>query len=307
MTLSHLYQKPLCLEPLDADPETNGKKSDHRIVISKPISVINNKCARQTRKVRPFPQSGKDWFIDQTWEEVYSAESAHEKASIFQKMLIAKLDEFFPEREMRIQSDDQPWISQKLKKLDRRRKRLYRKERRSVNWRKLDKLFKNGVKCAKADFYKQTVAELKLQKPGQWYQYLKKITSFDQLKNDKQIVDEISHLSDQQQAEAISEKFASIPNLYQPLKTEDINVPHFEEKEIPQFHPSQVWFALSLLDVKKSTVQCDFPARLIKLFAAYLAEPLTDIYNCGLRRCEYIQTYTSLKSAHLSPPKPLHS
>ena len=91
MTLSHLYQKPLCLEPLDADPETNGKKSDHRIVISKPISVINNKCARQTRKVkvRHFPQSGilkmKDWFIDQTWEEVYCAESAHEKASIFQK------------------------------------------------------------------------------------------------------------------------------------------------------------------------------------------------------------------------------
>ena len=55
MTLSHLYQKPLCLEPLDADPETNGKKSDHRIVISKPISVINNKCARQTRKVKVRP------------------------------------------------------------------------------------------------------------------------------------------------------------------------------------------------------------------------------------------------------------
>ena len=114
-------------------------------------------------------------------------------------------------------------------------------------------MFKNKVKCAKADFYKQTVAELKLQKPGQWYQCLKKITSFDQLKNDQQIGDEISHLSDQQQAEAISEKFASIPNLYQPLKTEDINVPHFEEKEIPQFQPSQVWFALSRLDIKKST------------------------------------------------------
>ena len=168
--------------PLDADPETTGKKSDHRIVISKPISVINNKCARLTRivKVTPFPQPGmlkmKDWFIDQNWEEVYSAESAHEKASIFQKMLLAKLDEIFPVKNRKIQSDDQPWISQKLKKLDRRRKRLYRKERRSVNWKKLDKMFKNEVKCAKAAFYKQTVAELKLKKPGQWYQCLKKIT-----------------------------------------------------------------------------------------------------------------------------------
>ena len=297
MTLSHLYQKPLCLEPLDADPETTGKKSDHRIVISKPISVINNKCARLTRivKVRPFPQSGmlkmKDWFIDQNWEEVYSAESAHEKASIFQKMLLAKLDEIFPVKNRKIQSNDQPWISQKLKKLDRRRKRLYRKERRSVNWKKLDKMFKNEVKCAKAAFYKQTVAELKLKKPGQWYQCLKKITSFYQQRNDQQIVDEISHLSDQQQAEVIAEKFASIPNLYQPLKTEDIHVPHFEENEIPYFHPSQVWFALSRLDAKKATVQGDFPAQLIKHFAAYLAEPLAAIFNCGLKRGEYPDIY----------------
>ena len=125
MTLSHLYQKPLCLEPLDADPDKNGQKSDHRIVISKPISVVNNKCARLTRtvKVRPFPQSGilkmREWFIDQTWEKVYSAETTHEKAELFQKMLVTKLDEIFPEKTRKIQSDDQPWITFKLKKMDR--------------------------------------------------------------------------------------------------------------------------------------------------------------------------------------------
>ena len=36
MTLSNLYQEPMCLDPLDADPHKNGQKSDHRIVISKP-------------------------------------------------------------------------------------------------------------------------------------------------------------------------------------------------------------------------------------------------------------------------------
>ena len=189
MTLSHLYQKPLCLEPLDADPDKNGQKSDHRIVISKPISVVNNKCARLTRtvKVRPFPQSGilkmREWFIDQTWEKVYSAETTHEKAELFQKMLVTKLDEIFPEKTRKIQSDDQPWITFKLKKMDRARKRIYRKERRSSRWQKLDKIFKKEVKGAKAAFYKQTVAELKLKQPGQWYSALKKITSFDQQLN----------------------------------------------------------------------------------------------------------------------------
>jgi hypothetical protein len=58
-SLANFYQEPLCLEPLDADPDKNGVKSDHRIVVSRPIKAINNKCVRSTRKVkvRPFPES----------------------------------------------------------------------------------------------------------------------------------------------------------------------------------------------------------------------------------------------------------
>ena len=75
MTLSNLYQEPVCLEPLDADHDKIGVKSDHRIVVAKPINTIDNKCARQTKtiKFRPFPESGmvrmKEWFIDQNWEK----------------------------------------------------------------------------------------------------------------------------------------------------------------------------------------------------------------------------------------------
>ena len=167
MTLSNLYQEPLCLEPLDVDQYQNGSKSDHRIVISKPINVIDNKCARQTKevKVRNFPQSGilklKDWFIEQTWKNVYEAETAHEKAEIFQNTLIKILDELFPEKIRKIHSDDQPWITFKLKKLDRKRKRIYRKERRSENWKKLNKIFQKQMKSAKANFYQKTVEKLK--------------------------------------------------------------------------------------------------------------------------------------------------
>ena len=50
MTLSQYYQEPLCLDPLDPDPDKNGKKSDHWIVLLKPINVINNKSARVTRQ-----------------------------------------------------------------------------------------------------------------------------------------------------------------------------------------------------------------------------------------------------------------
>ena len=135
------------------------------------------------------------------------------------------------------------------------------------------------------------MAELKLKKPGQWYACLKKLVSHDQLKSEDQVVDEISHLPDQEQAEIIAEKFASIQNEYQSINKDDISVPLFEENEIPQFHPSQVWFALSRLDTNKATVPGDIPAKLVKQFAAYLAEPLADIFNSGLRRGEYPDIY----------------
>ena len=297
MTLSKYYQEPLCLEPLDSDPDKNGVKSDHRIVLCRPINTINNKCIRNIRevKVRPFPQSGidklREWFIDETWDQVYSAESAHEKARIFQKILVDKLYEIFPEKIRKISSDDQPWVTFKLKKLDRRRKRIYHKERKSEKWKNLDKIFKKEAKSAKSQFYKNTVADLKQKKPGQWYSCLKKMTSHDQLKTEQSHVDEIRHLSDQEQVEIIANQFAKIQNEYDPLNSDDISVPYFSESEIPLFHPSQIWFVLTQLNTNKATVQGDYPARFIKQFAAYLAEPFTDIVNTSVRRGEYPQIY----------------
>ena len=104
-------------------------------------------------------------------------------------------------------------------------------------------------------------------------------------------IDEISHLPDQEQAEIIADKFSSIQNEYEELKAEDISIPEFSENDVPQFLPAQVWFHLARIKTNKATVPGDFPARLIKQFAAYLAEPLTDVINTSVRRGEYPQIY----------------
>ena len=41
-TLSNYYQLPQCLSPLEADHDSNGKPSDHMMVVMEPISVMNN-------------------------------------------------------------------------------------------------------------------------------------------------------------------------------------------------------------------------------------------------------------------------
>ena len=83
-------------------------------------------------------------------------------------------------------------------------------------------------------------------------------------------------------------------------------VSNYSESEVPQFQVSEVWRILAQLPTNKATVPGDFPAKLIKLFAAYLTEPLTDIINTSVRRGEYPKIYkfeVSTPVPKVNPPQ----
>ena len=187
----------------------------------------------------------------------------------------------------KINSDDASWMT---KKMDQKFKRIYRKERRSEKWKKLDKDFKKEVKSSKENFYKNMIADLRKQNPSKWYSSLKRLSNYDQ-KSEKIIISEINQKTDQEQVEAIADYFSSIPNEYEPLKNDDIKIPFFSPDQNLQFHPSQVWLHLSKIKTIKATVKGDLPAKLVKEYAAYLAEPFTEIINSSLKRGEYPQIY----------------
>ena len=118
---------------------------------------------------------------------------------------------------------------------------------------------------------------------GQWYAKLKRITNFDQAKFDVVQVDEINHLSDQEQAEAIADSFSAISNEYKPVNKDDIKIPAFTSSEIPQFKPHQVKKYLQNLKTNTSTAPGDIPAKVIKEFSQFLCIPVADILNTGLK------------------------
>ena len=59
-TLGPYYQIPEILPPLSADPDTNGRPSDHLIPLMRPINQIENRCSRTYREIitRPATRSG---------------------------------------------------------------------------------------------------------------------------------------------------------------------------------------------------------------------------------------------------------
>lgn len=139
-TLSKFYHSPLAMPPLDPDPDKTGSPSDHNIVLMRPVTNIDQLPARITKTItfRPMPESGikemGQWISMQDWVQVTEAETAHEKANILQNLLMEQLDKYLPNKIIKLTSDDQPWFTNELKEVDRKRKREYLKNKKSAKW-----------------------------------------------------------------------------------------------------------------------------------------------------------------------------
>ena len=293
-TLSAMYQEPKVLPPLDKDPDKDGKPADHKIVVMQPVNVIFNNPARTKRKltVRPMPESGMNklrmLLETASWDKLFAAKTAHEKATLFQNQIMKLCNEAIPQRNINVSSDDQPFYTNKLDQLNRKKKREYSKRRKSLKWQELNKKFKSKLNIAKRKFYKTKVEHLKKSKPGNWYKELKHLCSYDQMKTEPIIVNSINHLNDLEQAEIIADTFANVRNEgFEPLVKSDINIPAFNKCDIPEISISKVKLQLSQLDVKRGQVKDDIPARVLKEFSTQVAAPLTDIINTCITRGEW--------------------
>ena len=245
-TLGSYYQTPEILAPLGADSDRVGRPSDHLIPLMRPINQIDNKCSRTYReiRVRPVTRSGMermgDWFEAQEWTQVITEDSINKKAEGLISMITEALNKYIPEKVIKVASDDEPWYSEKLKKLDRRRRREYNRSRRSPKYLELNRLYQEKLSRTKKKYKRDQIDDLKAAKSGQWYSQLKRITRYDQGKEEIIQVEEISSLSDQDQAEMIADHLAQISQTYEEVRASDIDIPLFDIKDIPQLTVTEV-------------------------------------------------------------------
>ena len=74
-------------------------------------------------------------------------------------------------------------------------------------------------------------------------------------------IEEIIHLSNKDQAEAIAESINKISQEYEEVKPEDINIPDIPPNTIPKFSPRQILQYLSKFKTNKATIPGDIPAQ----------------------------------------------
>ena len=303
-SLSSYYQEVTTLPPLDNDSTKKGKPSDHLIVYMKPLSSFEPKSRKQkTVTFRPLTESGLtnfgNWIASQTWDPIFDAVTAHEKAEILQNMLLERINLYLPEKTHKITSDDQPWFSQKLKKLDRQLKREYTKHKKSEKWLKLRENFLKLCSDEKANYYRNIVHDLQTSNPGQWYSKLKRMSSHN-LESSEIAVQSLIDMPNQTQAEIIADEFSAVSNEYEKLLKDDITGRNLNEKPIPNMSPYFVHQQIKKMKNCKSTVKGDVPLKVIKLFGYELSFPLSNIFI----RCCHAGEYPNLWKLETVTPVP---
>ena len=292
-SMSRYYQVPVTKPPINNNID-NGKPSDHLVVIMEPITSVLECLPRVYRTVeyRPLTDSGLllfgEWLAEQDWNAIYGETNCHKKAEIFHNILIDKFYEVFPMKTMKVCSEDRPWFSKSLKLMDRKRKREFQKNKQSEKWHKLNGAFEQKCEDEKSSYYHKMVHDLKISNPGQWYSKVKRMAGQEDKREEIVTVEELIGFSDDQQAEIIADHYASISNLYAPVKKEDFceYLKSINEKP-PNIGPYKVFKAIKKMNQNCATVLGDLPMKLISTFADEMTLPLTHIINSCLQNGQY--------------------
>ena len=87
----------------------------------------------------------RTWFEAQNWSDILTTKCVNKKAELLLSSVLEALNKCLPEKVIKVASDDEPWYTPALKKLDRKRRREYTKNRKSQKYLRLSRLYQERL------------------------------------------------------------------------------------------------------------------------------------------------------------------
>ena len=225
------------------------------------------------------------------WEaELTDDLSSTEMALKLEERLRDKVREVFPTKSVRLSSEDKPFFSRELKKLDRYVKKEYKQKGKSTKYIKLKTVYDQKYKKAAAHYLNGCVEDMMVEAPGKAYRALKKLGARPGDCGEEAGFTLTSHveqnLTPQQSVESMADYFSAISQQYAPLNLQ--NLPESVKTvieapintcDIPIIEAWEVWETMKKGKKTKSSVPGELPARLRHEFGPELAGPASIIFN----------------------------
>ena len=154
------------------DDDKVGSASDHQMVVMTPLNNFQNKKgrAKETVDFRPFTENGFRAMGSELdsfdWSVIVNIETASGKMEFFQKSLYQMFDSCFPRKRRTFFSETQPFFTEKLEKLKRRKSREYTENRKSKKYMDLQGIYRKELKIAKKAYYRKRIQALRTSNPN---------------------------------------------------------------------------------------------------------------------------------------------
>lgn len=225
-----------------------------------------------------------EWFANKDWSGILDEPSPSRKVELLHIKFNKGLKACFSYKYRKRKSTEPVWMTEEIKGLIRKRRHIFRKNKRKGRWQEMKKITEeNCVDCVREKIVNQKDSR----------SFHKSVSSI--LKGCKQQIWEVrlifDGLDDLQIAERLAGFFNGISQEYTPLSHDEIPV----TVDSSPFRLTAEQVELKLRKCKKptSTVPGDLPPALYDHFSGLLALVITNMFNSVLARYEWPALWTT--------------
>ena len=147
------YQEPTLLPAVPDDPGRQGVPSDHAGVQALPRTNLSTSRARPRKRtfvVQRMPDSLVTSFgpilVQQDWSCLRDGLSTDEMVEAFQEAATGLVDSHFPKKTIIVTEGDNPYFTEELKKLRRKRDSIYQKSGKNDKYYEAQQKFQGKLK-----------------------------------------------------------------------------------------------------------------------------------------------------------------
>ena len=300
--LSHCYNVPDIIPPVQPDDPNAGVPSDHHVPLCIPHTDPLCPPRREFKVVvsRPLPESKLrrfgQWITTEDWTFLDEYISPQDKVDQYNKKMFENLDRFCPTKRVKLGMNDKPYITAELKTLKRRRHREYCKRGKSKKYYSLKNQFETKYLKAAQDYMTKNKEALKQSNPAQTFGIFKRMGAPPGQLTDTSNFTLEGHetLSIPESAERIANHFSSISQEFPPLSynllpervLDKIGNPE-KESPVPKLTTVEVYKNIQEANKPKSGVPWDLPRTIVSEFAPEIATPMCSIYNSILESAKH--------------------
>ena len=269
------------LQPLD---DGLGRTSDHLISYFK-ASIKKQPVNKVTYSYRHYTEEGarkfQEWMARVDFNDLYAITDVNDQLNFFLGKLEEAMNACFDVKTTTRREKDPPWINDQIRKLGKKRRKVYHREGRSHQWRALMKKTRALVRRRAAKYWEnqkktmlQNDANRAFFKNIKAYKSKEKPPDF----NVRSLFER--ELNDKQVAEKLADHFNGISCEFNGLAPDQI--PATYSSPIPALDPAKVLSRLRTIRKPKSMVKHDIFPSLVNEAAPAIATPLCHIYNTML-------------------------